>query len=52
MTYHHDCELAEDNFVNRKLAVNILATDEIADNGQLAVDAFAQRNRPFDGFVV
>ncbi|CDO72026.1 hypothetical protein BN946_scf184943.g61 [Trametes cinnabarina] len=51
----YDILIAEDNLVNQKLAVKILEKYghqvEIAENGQLAVDAFkarVQRNRPFD----
>ena len=54
-----DILLAEDNLVNQKLAVKILEKYghqvEIAENGQLAVDAFkarVQRNRPFDVILV
>ncbi|KAH9929248.1 uncharacterized protein B0H18DRAFT_953709 [Fomitopsis serialis] len=50
-----DILIAEDNLVNQKLAVKILEKYghrvEIAENGQLAVDAFKmriQRNAPFD----
>ncbi|KAH9840883.1 histidine kinase [Rhodofomes roseus] len=50
-----DILIAEDNLVNQKLAVKILEKYghrvEIAENGQLAVDAFktrSQRNAPFD----
>ncbi|EPS94054.1 hypothetical protein FOMPIDRAFT_50286 [Fomitopsis schrenkii] len=51
----YDILIAEDNLVNQKLAVKILEKYghrvEIAENGQLAVDAFrtrVQRNQPFD----
>ena len=54
-----DILLAEDNLVNQKLAVKILEKYghrvEIAENGQLAVDAFrtrVQRNQPFDIILV
>lgn len=55
----YDILIAEDNLVNQKLAVKILEkyghAVEIAENGQLAVDAFKariQRNRPFDIILV
>lgn len=55
----YDILIAEDNLVNQKLAVKILEKYghqvEIAENGQLAVDAFkarVQRNRPFDVILV
>lgn len=54
-----DILIAEDNLVNQKLAVKILEKYghlvEIAENGQLAVDAFkarVQRNRRFDIILV
>ncbi len=55
----YDILIAEDNLVNQKLAVKILEkyghTVEIAENGQLAVDAYkarAQRKQPFDIILV
>lgn len=55
----YDILIAEDNLVNQKLAVKILEKYghrvEIAENGQLAVDAFrtrVQRNQPFDIILV
>ena len=54
-----DILLAEDNLVNQKLAVKILEryghAVEIAENGNLAVEAFKQRviqNQPFDIILV
>lgn len=55
----YDILIAEDNLVNQKLAVKILEKYghrvEIAENGQLALDAFrtrVQRNQPFDIILV